>query len=72
MSLGRELSLDAGAAFAPDEGGVTSSRRQNKTIAGRHRDATPIGEDKVDRAERAVEKLGVAVLVLGVTVAGMV
>ena len=69
MSLGRKLSLDASAALWADDGGVARSRREHEPVARPHRNTTAIRKDEIDRASRAVEKLGVAVLVRAVRVA---
>jgi probable F420-dependent oxidoreductase len=48
---------------------VARSRRQNESIARSQLNATPIGEDEVDRAASAIQKLRVAVVVLAVPIA---
>src|SRR5712691_3277039 len=72
MSLGRKLSLDAGAAIGTDDRGMARSRRQYETVARSHGDTTCVREDEIDRAASAVEKFGVAVLVLAVAVSGRI
>jgi hypothetical protein len=72
MSLGRELSLDAGAAVGSDHGGMACPRRKHETVARPHRHTLAPGEDEIDRTACAVENLRVAVLVLAVGVAGCV
>ena len=69
MSLGRKLSLDAGAALWADDGGVARSRREHEPVARPHRNTTAVRKDEIDRASRAVQKLGVAMLVRAVRVA---
>src|SRR6266566_4759269 len=69
MSLGRKLSLDAGAAIGTDDGRVACSRRQDETVAWFHRESSPAREHEIDRAANAVQELSVRVLVLGVGVA---
>jgi probable F420-dependent oxidoreductase len=69
MSLGRELSLDAGAPVRPNDRGVTSARRKHEPVARPHRQAFAVSKDEVDRATRAVQDLRVAVLMLRVGIA---
>jgi hypothetical protein len=66
MSLGRELSLHARTARRPDDGTVPRVWRKHQTVAGPHRDAFATGEEEVNRAASAIEKLGVTVLVLAI------
>jgi len=48
---------------------MACSRWQNETVAWPHRDATPVGEDEIDRAASAIEQLRIAMLVLAVPIA---
>ena len=48
---------------------MARARRQNETVAGSHRDASPIGEHEIDRAAGAVQNLGVAVVVFAIPIA---
>ena len=68
MSLGRKLSFHACAALGSDDGGMARPRRQQEPIARSHRDPFAVAEHEIDRPARAVEKLGVPVLVLAVGV----
>lgn len=69
MSLGRELSLHAGAALRSDYGGVARSWRKHETIARPEREALTAGENEIDRAAGAVQDFRVTVVVLGVGIA---
>lgn len=68
MSLGRKLSFHACAPVRSDDGRMEGLRRQQKPIARSHCDPSAAAEHEIDRASRAVENLGVAVLVLGMGV----
>ena len=69
MSLGRKLSLHAGAALASDDRRVPRPRGQHEPVARPHRYTFAAGEDEIDRAAGAVENLRVLVLVLAIRIA---
>ena len=69
MSLGRKLSLHAGAALRSDERGVARSRGQHEAIARPQWDTFAAGEDEIDRPARAIQDFRVAVFVFGVRIA---